>query len=131
MAYPICILFGVYPADDEEDEEDEERVNANSLSESAKALFSEKIKDECERGFYASSFLIKNIAITFKSDNGIRVTGTVDIDPKIEDDCGGTLESWVEVVNDKSVWQWSYGPNNEYYVESNGKKYGLRSMYVC
>ena len=124
--YDVCILFGVYP----EDEEDEEQVNANSLSDSAKALFSEKIKKECAKGFYASSFLIKNIAITFQDDRGIRLTGTVDIDPKVADDCGGTLESWVEVVNDKSVWQWSYGPNNEYHVESNGKKYKLRSVYL-
>lgn len=125
MAYPICILFGV------REDEDEERVNANALSDNAKSLLSEKIEKECARGFYASSFFIKNIAITFQSDEGIRVTGTVDIDPKIEDDCGGTLQSWVEVVNDKSVWQWSYGPNNEYYVESNGKKYGLRSIRLC
>jgi hypothetical protein len=133
--YDVCIFFGVYPEDedeeDEDDHEDEEQVNANALSDSAKALFSEKIEKECARGFYASSFLIKNIAITFQLDNRIKVTGTVDIDPTVEDDCGGTLQSWVEVVNDKSIWQWSYGPNNEYHVESNGKKYKLLSMYMC
>lgn len=126
IQYPVCILFGVYP----EDEEDEERVNANALSDNAKALLSEKIEKECARGFYASSFHIKNIWITFQSDEGIRVTGTVDIDPTVEDDCGGTLESWVEVVNDKSVWQWCYGPGEDYHVESNGKKYKLRSIRV-
>ena len=122
IQYDVCILFGVYP------EEDEERVNANALSDNAKALFSEKIEKECSKGFYASCFHIKNIAITFQE--GIKVTGTVDIDPKVEDDCGGTLESWVEVVNDKSVWQWRYGPNDEYHVESNGKKYKLLSVRV-
>ena len=126
MAYPICFLFGVYP----EDEEDEERVNAKVLSDNAKALLSEKIEKECAKGFYASAFHIKNISITFQCDAGIKVTGTVDIDPKSEDDCGGTLQSWVEVVDEKSIWQWRYGVNDEYHVESNGKKYKLRSVKV-
>jgi len=125
--YDVCIFFGVYP----EDEEDEEHVNANSLSDSAKALFSEPIEKECARGFYVSSFLIKNIAITFQSDHHIKVTGTVDIDPTVEDEFGETLKGWLEVIDDKSIWQWRYGPNNEYHVESNGKKYKLRSVNVC
>ena len=125
IQYDVCILFGVYP------EEDEERVNANALSDNAKALFSEKIEKECGQGFYASCFHIKNISITFQSDSGIKLTGTVDIDPTVEDDCGGTLQSWVEVIDEKSIWQWRYGPNNEYHVESNGKNYKLRSVYVC
>ncbi len=127
MAYPICFLFGVYP----EDEEDEELVNANALSDNAKALLKKTIEKECVNGFYASCFHVKNISITFQHDYNIRVEGTVDIDPKVKDECGGTLKHWVEVVDDKSVWQWRYGPNNDYHVESNGKKYKLRSVYVC
>jgi hypothetical protein len=121
MAYPICILFGVYP----EDEEDE-FINTQALSDEAKALFAAKIEKQCSNGFYASSFHIKNIWITFHE--GIRVTGTVDIDPNVDDDCGGNLESWVKVVDAKSIWQWPYGPNNDYHVDSNGKKYKLRSI---
>jgi hypothetical protein len=125
--YPVCFLFGVHFADDEEPG----RVNVNALSKKAKALLSEPIIKECKTGFGVSHFYVKNISITFQNDANIRVEGTVDIDPKSES-FGANLEDWVYAVNEKSMYQTMYGPNqSEYYVESNGKKYAIRSVKMC
>lgn len=121
----ICFLFGVRFADDEETG----RVNVNALSKKAKALLSEPIK--CSNGFGVSEFYVKNISITFQNNDMIRVTGTVDIDPKSES-FGQTLEGWVYAVDEKSMYQTMYGPNqSEYDVESNGKKYAIQSVKMC
>ncbi len=126
--YPVCFLFGVHFVDDEESG----RVNVNALSKKAKALLSEPIIKECSNGFGVSDFYVKNISITFQDDANIRVEGSVDIDPKSES-FGATLKEWVEVVDEKSIYQTMYGgpTQSKYYVESNGKKYALRSVKMC
>ena len=125
--YPVCFLFGVQFADDEETG----RVNVNALSKKAKALLSKPIIKKCSNGFGVSDFYVKNISITFQDDENIRVEGNVDIDPKSES-FGATLKEWVEIVDEKSIYQTMYGPNqSEYDVESNSKKYALRSVEMC
>jgi hypothetical protein len=95
-------------------------------------LLSKTIKEQCSDGF-SGGFYVKNMSITFQSNEIIRVTGTVDMDPNAEGEFGGNLESWVEVNDMKSIWQLTYGPKNNrrYYVESNGKKYKLGSVELC
>ena len=124
--YPVCFLFGVHFADDEEPG----RVNVNALSKKAKALLLKPIIKDCKTGFGVSHFYVKNISVTFQDDENIRVEGTVDIDPESES-YGETLKGWVEIVDMKSIDQTTYGPNNEYHVESNGKRYALRSVKMC
>ena len=118
--YTVGFVFTVYNPDD-----DEEEVNVKELSDNAKAVFSKTIKEYCDIGFWGG-FSVKNVSIRFTLAT-IRVTGLIDKDPNGDVVEGMTLKEAVQVVNDKSVTQWRYGPDI-YDVESNGKRYALQSI---
>ena len=84
----------------------------------------------CKTGFGDPAFSVKNRSILFQSD-AIRVTGTVNIDPRHKrSPYSPSLEEWIEAVNEKSIWQTMYGPN-QYDVESKGKKYAIQTVEMC
>ena len=108
---------------------DGEKPHINSLTEDAKSLFIDTIKNRFVKTLRdVSGVTITNIKIDV-SDDYFTLHGKI---PVTLDDVlyGVSLKNWIDAINEKSVWQLKYGPTNEDFVESNGKNYNLFSVHI-
>jgi hypothetical protein len=125
--YPICLRFYViinYSS---------EIANPSTLTEHAKALFRDAIKNKfVQRLEDVSRIRITDIELTFTNDSLIIMNGLIPI-PSNDKTLlyGATLSSWIQAIDEKGVWQIGFGPNRDDSVTSNGKQYNLFSVNQC
>jgi len=119
--YPICLRFYVSINDSSE------ISNPSRLTEHAKELFQDAIEHKfVQRLENVSRIRITDIQLTFTNDSIILMNGLIPI-PSNDD----ALSSWIEAIDEKSVWQIRFGPSNDESVTSNGKEYKLVSVNKC
>ena len=108
---------------------DGEKPHINSLTEDAKSLFIDTIKNRFVKTLRdVSGVTITNIKIDV-SDDYFTLHGKIPV--KLDDVLYGvSLKNWIDAIDEKSVWQLKYGPTNEDFVESNGKNYNLFSVHI-
>jgi len=126
--YPICLKFHVVT----NSESDEDNANVNAFSKEAKDLFIHAIEHIFVNDLEEfSTIKISNVKITLDKKYFI-MNGTVPV--KLDEEINGvkyeTLTSFIEVIDDKSIWQMQFG-NKENYIPDKGKQYKFKSVTYC
>jgi len=129
--YPVCIRFRVGIVDENEREQDDD-AKLNELTPAAKALFEQAIRKRFVSQLDESSgIVIRPTAVQFGEDEYIVLRAVMDRNPLTYKSSGFTLAEWVEVINEKSIWQYSFGGDGERYVSSDGTLYKFTGVAVC
>jgi hypothetical protein len=113
----------------DQDQDEEFMRDVSELSAPAKDLFKRAIVTECTRTWPMNEFGLEDVKVSFPRGSRAIHMQFKQPDPSQRVQ-GAGLEDWVDVINQKSVWQFKYG-GGSLSVASNGKNYKLYSVKPC